>query len=83
MPSMLSVCPGEVEHALSISRPAVALVSAAVAQQPGVAEVLRAGAGLRSILVWGGEAAPEQSASRGDLPDGIASLEQMMVSPAK
>lgn len=79
------------EHALSISRPGLALVSAAVAQQPGVAEVLRASsasasggtAGLRSILVWGGEAGAGQSATPGDLPDGIASLEQMMVSPAK
>ena len=62
---------------MSISMPPMALISAAVSNEKGVTNVLREAACIRQVLVWGG------GASDGDLPDGVSSLEQLLVSPAK
>lgn len=67
---------------MSISLPTVALVSKVVSHQPGVASALRNSASVRSVLVWG-DCASGQDKTNKDLPNGIAPLEQMLISPAK
>lgn len=69
----------EVEHAVGISKPSLALVSAAVSKERDVTRVLRNTVG--SVLVWGANG--DQGQDDQDLPEGIASLERLLVSPAK
>lgn len=72
--------PREVEHAVGISRPRLALVSSAVSRLDGVVGVLRAASSIRGVLVW---AEASASSPDNDLPCGVTTLEQMLVSPAK
>ncbi|KAK3925754.1 putative 4-coumarate--CoA ligase 3 [Frankliniella fusca] len=71
----------EVEHAANISKPRLALVSAAVAEQRDVVRALRTAVG--GVLVWGSGSGSGRAEDGHDLPDGVASLERLLVSPAK